>query len=164
MINLLFGFGSGSIGLSLDPDAAGADDSVSVTSTAVPSSLLSSLSAPCGVVLKGSSILILQRSECACVCHSPRCSDHIVDGFCVPSVLRFQSPDIASSDHCSPNETLCAVVSHSKPHSVVISGVLPVHRICGDLSCQHFLSERDEFLCRLLTCSISNGVLPSRPF
>ena len=85
------------------------------------------------------------------ICHSPRNSNHAVDGFCVPSVLRFQSPDFTSSEHtiCNPNETLCTVVSHSKPNSVLISGVHPVHRIC-DLSCQHLLSERDEVLCRLL--------------
>ena len=40
MINMLFGFGSGSIGLSLGPDAAGADDSASVTSAADLSLLL----------------------------------------------------------------------------------------------------------------------------
>ena len=40
MINLLFGFRSGSIGLALDPDAAGADDSASVISAADLSLLL----------------------------------------------------------------------------------------------------------------------------
>ena len=87
------------------------------------------------------------------VCHSPRYSNHAVDCFRVPSVLRFQSPDFMSSEHtiCNPGETLCAVVSHSKPNSVLISGVDPVHRLCGDLSYQHFLSERAKLLCMLLT-------------
>ena len=75
-------------------------------------------------------------------CHSPRYSDHAVDCFRVPCVLRFQYPDFTSSKNtiCIPDETLCAV-SHSKPNSVLIPGV---HRICGDLSCQHFISERDK--------------------
>ena len=40
--------------------------------------------------------------------HPPRYSNHAIDGFCVPSVLRFQSPNFTSSEHaiCIPNETL----------------------------------------------------------
>ena len=55
------------------------------------------------------------------VCHPPRHSYHIVDGFFVPPILRFQSPNLSGSEHaiCIPNEALCAVVSHSKakPHT-----------------------------------------------
>ena len=80
------------------------------------------------------------------LCHSPRYSNHAVDGFRVPSALRFQSSDFASSGYtiCIPDETFCAVVS------VLISGVHPVFRISGDLSCQHFFSKRDKLVCRLL--------------
>ena len=73
MINLLFGFGSGSIGLSLSASAA-----------FITSALLSSLSAPCGVVLSLSSIRILQRCECACaLLLSPRAvtTQEAVDGY-----------------------------------------------------------------------------------
>ena len=47
------------------------------------------------------------------VCHSPRYSNHTVDGFCVPSALRFESSDFASSECtiCTPNETLFRIPS-----------------------------------------------------
>ena len=194
MSSLLFGFASGSIGFSL---GSGAADSVSGTATVALSLLFylcsplrtssasaslitsfprSNLSAPCGVVLRHSSIRILQRSECACalllslialqpghdslpldscslegqrrdwngvhlnfwpvhcplsIRHPPRYSNHAIDGFCVPSVLRFQSPN-------------------SKPNPVLISGVHPDPRIRGDLPCQHLFSERDKALRRLV--------------
>ena len=78
--------------------------------------------------------------------HPPRCSNHTVNGFSVPSVLRFQSPNFTTSEHtiCVPNETLCAVASHPKPNPVLISGVHPVPRIRCDLSCQHLFSKRDK--------------------
>ena len=89
--------------------------------------------------------------------HLPH-SNHVVNCFCVPSVLRFQSPNFASSERtvCIPDETLCTVVSHSKANSELMSGVHLVDLICGGLvtnSCVGFFP-----------CSISNDVFPSRPF
>ena len=37
------------------------------------------------------------------ICHPPWYSNHVVDCFCVPSVLRFQSPDFTSSDLNAPS-------------------------------------------------------------
>ena len=85
--NLLVGFGSGSIGLPLKPraaDAAGSGSSIaaavlylilflfsplcisSANASLTTSLLRSSLSAPCGVIMRHSSIRTLQRSEWAC--------------------------------------------------------------------------------------------------
>ena len=74
--------------------------------------------------------------------HPPRYSNHAVDGFCVPLVLRFQSPisRALNTPICVPTEALCAVVSHPEPTPVLISGV----------HCQHLLSKRDKLVCRLL--------------
>ena len=87
IINLLLGFGSGSIGLSLESRAADAAGSGSGIAAAVPSLLFflfsplctclanapwitsflrSNLSAPCGVILRHPSIRTLQRPEWAC--------------------------------------------------------------------------------------------------
>ena len=84
--------------------------------------------------------------------HPQRYSNHTVDSFCVPSVLRLQSPNFTSSEHtvCVPNQTLCDVDSHPEPNAVLIPGVHSVPRLCGNLSCQHLLSKRDKVLCRLL--------------
>ena len=75
--------------------------------------------------------------------------------------MRFQASDFASSEYtiCIPNETVCAVVSHPKPNSVLVSWIHSVHWICGDLLCQHFLAKRVGFL----PCSLTSGVFPSRP-
>ena len=94
------------------------------------------------------------------VCHPPRHSNHIVDGFFVPPILRFQSPNFSGSEHaiCIPNEALCAVVSHSKPNPILFLGSV-VTRLAstispnGTNSCGGFLP-----------CILSNGVFPSRPF
>ena len=100
------------------------------------------------------------------ICHSPRYSNHTVDNSCVPSVLRLQPSDFTSSEHtiCIPDETFCAVVSHSKPYSVLISGVHPVPRFRGDLPSQHFLSKRDKLLCRLLAVQSLKGRLSVTTF
>ena len=57
--------------------------------------------------------------------HPPRYSNHTVDNFCVPSVLRLQSPNFTSSENtiCVPNEALCAVVSHPEPNHELLPGV-----------------------------------------
>ena len=44
------------------------------------------------------------------------------------------------------------------------SGVHPVHRICGDFSCRHLLSEQDEFLCRFLAMKSLKRCLPVTTF
>ena len=100
------------------------------------------------------------------ICHSPRYSNHTVDSSCVPSVLRLQPSDFTSSEHtiCIPDETFCAVVSHSKPNSVLKSGVHPVPRLRGDLPSQHFLSKRDKLLCRLLAVQSLKGRLSVTTF
>ena len=87
------------------------------------------------------------------VCHPQRHSNHTIDGFFVTSVLRFPSPNFSGSEHaiCIPNEALCAVVSHSKPNPILISGVHSVPRFCGDSSCQHLLSKRNKLLWWLLS-------------
>ena len=98
--------------------------------------------------------------------HSPRYSNHTVNSSCVPSVLRLQPSDFTSSEHtiCIPDETFCAVVSHSKPYSVLISGVHPVPGLRGDLPSQHFLSKRDKLLCRLLAVQSLKGRLSVTTF
>ena len=75
-----------------------------------------------------------------------------LDGFFVPSALRFQSSDFTSSENtiCIPNEAFCTVVSHFEPKSERVSGIHSVHGICGDLLCQHFLTKCDKFLGRFL--------------
>ena len=82
------------------------------------------------------------------VYHSPRYTTYCLDVFCVPSALRFQSSDFASSEYtiCIPHEALCAGVSHPKPNSVLISWVHSVPRLCGDLSCQHLFSKTGQTL------------------
>ena len=76
----------------------------------------------------------------------------LVDDFFVPSVLRFQSSDFISSECtvCISNVTLCTVVSRSEPNPELVSGLRSGHGICGDLLCQHLLTKKDMFLCRLL--------------
>ena len=80
----------------------------------------------------------------------------------VMSSKHMTSCSFTSSEHtvCIPVETLGTVVSHSEPNSVLISGVHPVHRICGNFSCQHLLSERDEFLCQFLAMKSFKWCLP----
>ena len=60
------------------------------------------------------------------VCQSPRCSNFIVGGFLVPSALRFQSSDFASSGHtiCIPNQTLCTVRSPNQMPNLQLGFIL----------------------------------------
>ena len=100
------------------------------------------------------------------VCHSPHNSTYIVDGFFVPSAPRFQPPDFKSSEYpiCIPDEAFCTVAAHSEPDPEFASWVRSVHRICGDLFCQHLVNKRNKFLRRHFQCNLLNGVFPSRPF
>ena len=66
------------------------------------------------------------------VCHSPRYSNYVVDGFFVTSTLAFQSSDFTSSEYtiCIANDTFCTVVSHSKPNPELLSGI---QSVCGSV-------------------------------
>ena len=66
------------------------------------------------------------------VCHSPRYSNYVVDGFFVPSTLTFQSSDFTSSEYtiCIANDTFSNVVSHSKPNPQLLSGI---QSVCGSV-------------------------------
>ena len=96
------------------------------------------------------------------VCHSPKYSNHVLDGFFVPSALRFQLSDSTSSEYtiCMPNKTSCAVVSHSKPNPEVVSGIHSVHGICGGPCCQRFLAEGGKYVCRFLAMQSFEWRLP----
>ena len=64
------------------------------------------------------------------ISNSPRDSDRIVDKFSVPPVLMFYPPDLSRSEHtfCRLHEALGTVVSHSQPHSELVSGIPSVQR------------------------------------
>ena len=85
------------------------------------------------------------------ISNSPRDSDHIVNCPFVPPVLMFYPPDLSRSEHtfCRRHETLGTVVSHSQPHSELVSGIYSVQRFRGYWSRQHLLSEWHKLLCRL---------------
>ena len=55
---------------------------------------------------------------------------YVLDGFFVPSALRFESSDFTSFEYaiCIPSETFCIVVSHSKQNSELVSGI---HQFMG---------------------------------
>ena len=96
------------------------------------------------------------------VCQSPKFSNHAVDCFRVPSVLRFQSSEFAISEYtfCTPSQTFCTVAWHSKPNPELVSGIHSVHWICGQSLCQHSLAMSEKFLCRLLAMQTFKWRLP----
>ena len=91
---------------------------------------------------------------------SPRNSDHFVDGFFVPPVLLFHSPDLARSEYtfCRPHKALDTVVSHSQPYLgfILFNG-------CEDIGLASTFSPKwHKFLCRLLATKCSSHVPPTR--
>ena len=123
----------------------------SASASLITSFLRSYFSAPCGVVLRHSSIRFLQRSEWSCGLFNLgiqswlRIRQCLLLGDSSPlgsCSLKWQWRDSDRSTRTwalstvhfpsvvlQGTLTFCAVVSHPKPNSVLVSGVHPVHRI-----------------------------------
>ena len=101
------------------------------------------------------------------VCHSPKYSNYVVDGFFVPSAVSFQYSEFTSSEYtiCVSNDITHTLVSHSMPNPEhFLSGMHSVYWISGDLFCQHFPTKWDKLLCRLLATQPFKWRLPVTTF
>ena len=94
---------------------------------------------------------------------SPRDSDHIEDGFFVPPVLLYYPPDLSRSEYtsCRPDEALGTVAFHSQPHLYL---GFTLFNGSEDIGLASTFSPNGTNSCVVLSCNLSNGVRPSRPF
>ena len=101
------------------------------------------------------------------VCHSPMYSNYVVDGFFVPSALRFLSSDFTSSEHtisAFPRKHSALLFRNASHFQNLYPGFVLLQRFV-EICLANTVSPNGTHACvGFLPCSLSDDAFSSRPF